>query len=236
MTIPNSEVAARRIAAIDVGSNSIRQIIADVRADGSIDVVDEMKAHPRLGRGLEETGALNPESVDAAIDTLQRMATLAKQFGAHRVEAVATSAVRDAENAEFFLARVKQMTGLKLRVLKGDDEARLCFRSALAHFDLGEGRSVIADIGGGSLELALSAEGVVDRLVSLPLGVIRLTERFLQSHSAKRLRKLNGPVGAAGIHHHDLISPQHARHCRFDLGGFVKGKNVGGYLLHRMRG
>ena len=201
MTSPHPESqTARRIAAIDVGSNSIRQIIADVRPDGTIDVVDEMKAHPRLGRGLEATRALAPESMDLAVEALQRMATLAKQQGAQRIEAVATSAVRDAENSELFLARVKQATGLKLRVLKGEDEARLSFLSALAHFDLGKGRSVILDIGGGSLELALAAEGVIDRLTSLPLGVIRLTERFLsepKAHSPKQLRKLRKIVRKA---------------------------------------
>jgi exopolyphosphatase/guanosine-5'-triphosphate,3'-diphosphate pyrophosphatase len=187
----------RRIAAIDVGSNSIRQIIADVRGDGTIDVVDEMKAHPRLGKGLDATGALSTESMDLAIDALQRMATLAKQQGAQRIEAIATSAVRDAENAEMFLARVKQATGLKLRVITGEDEARLSFRSALAHFDLGAGRSVIMDIGGGSFELALAAEGVVDQLVSLPLGAIRLTERYLQGDADKGLRRLRKEVRRA---------------------------------------
>jgi exopolyphosphatase/guanosine-5'-triphosphate,3'-diphosphate pyrophosphatase len=168
--------AARRIAAIDVGSNSIRQIIADVRIDGTIDVVDEMKVHPRLGRGLHESG-------------IARMATLAKQFGAVRVEAVATSAVREAENSELFLARVKQATGLRLRVVSGEDEARMSFRSALAHFDLKTGRSVIMDIGGGSMQLSLAAEGVVDQLISLPLGALRLTERFL-SETGKRVKGL----------------------------------------------
>ena len=196
---PPETQTARRIAAIDVGSNSIRQIIADVRPDGTIDVVDEMKAHPRLGRGLEATKALSTESMDFAVEALSRMATLAKEQGAQRIEAVATSAVRDAENAELFLARVKQATGLKLRVLKGEDEARLSFLSALAHFDLGKGRSVIIDIGGGSLELALAAEGVVDRLTSLPLGAIRLTERYMQGggSSAKGLRKLRKQVRKA---------------------------------------
>lgn len=198
MTSPSSAPApARRIAAIDVGSNSIRQIIADVRPDGTIDVVDEMKAHPRLGKGLDSTKALSTESMDLAVETLTRMAMLAKQFGADRVEAVATSAVRDAENSELFLARVKQATGLKLRVLKGEDEARLCFRSALAHFDLGAGRSVVMDIGGGSLELALAAEGVVDRLTSLPLGALRLTERYLTPQTPKQLRRLRKTVRKA---------------------------------------
>ena len=125
------------------------------------------------------------------------MATLAKQQGAQRIEAVATSAVRDAENAELFLARVKQATGLKLRIISGEDEARLSFRSALAHFDLGAGRSIIMDIGGGSFELSLAAEGVVDRLISLPLGAIRLTERYLEGDADRGLRKLRKSVRRA---------------------------------------
>ncbi|MEX2177179.1 MAG: Ppx/GppA phosphatase family protein [Gemmatimonadaceae bacterium] len=184
----------RRIAAIDVGSNSIRQIIADVRADGAIEVVDEMKVHPRLGRGMDTTGAMDTESMDLAIEGLSRMAVLAKQLKADRVEAVATSAVRDAANAELFLARVRQATGLRLRVLSGEDEARLSFRSALAHFDLGSGRSVIMDIGGGSMQLSLVADGVVDGLSSLQLGAIRLTERFLSGGDGRGLKRLRKHV------------------------------------------
>jgi len=184
----------RRIAAIDVGSNSIRQIVADVHPDGAIDVVDEMKTHPRLGRGLERTGLLDARAMDEAIEGLTRMAMLAKQLGAHRVETVATSAVRDATDAEMFIARVREATGLRMRVLKGEDEARLSFRSALAHFDLGAGRSVIVDIGGGSLQLSLAAEGVIDGLHSLPLGAIRMTERFLEGGNAKGVKRLRKHV------------------------------------------
>jgi exopolyphosphatase / guanosine-5'-triphosphate,3'-diphosphate pyrophosphatase len=222
-------VSARRIAAIDVGSNSIRQIIADVRADGTIDVVDEMKAHPRLGRGLDASGALGPESMDLAIDALTRMAQLAKQLNATRVEAVATSAVRDAVNAEFFLARVKQATGLKLRVLRGEDEARLTFRSALAHFDLGAGRSVVLDIGGGSLELALAAEGVVDRLASLPLGAIRLTERYAPESNPRGLRKLRKRVRREIK---DIVSSRDWRGARV-IGSGGTFTNLAGIYLQR---
>src|SRR5687767_9897788 len=84
-----------RIAAIDIGSNSIRQIIADVSAGGVIRVVDEMKAAPRLGAGLHKSGVLAEEAIDRAVESLVRMATLARQMGAERIEAVATSAVRD---------------------------------------------------------------------------------------------------------------------------------------------
>ena len=185
----------KRIAAIDIGSNSIRQIVADVSPKGEIFVVDEMKAAPRLGAGLEETHLLPAEAMDRAIAALGRMATLARQFGAVRIDAVATSAVREAGNAELFLARVKRETGLRVRVLEGAEEARLSFRSALAHFDLGRGRTVVMDIGGGSLELAASADGVVEHLASLPLGAIRLTERFLRDgKGAKAMKKLRREV------------------------------------------
>jgi exopolyphosphatase/guanosine-5'-triphosphate,3'-diphosphate pyrophosphatase len=92
---------------------------------------------------------------------------------------VATSAVRDAANGGAFLDRVQAEAGLRVRVLSGEEEARLSFRSALAHFELATGRTVVMDIGGGSLELALAAEGLLDRLVSLPFGAIRATEQFL---------------------------------------------------------
>jgi exopolyphosphatase/guanosine-5'-triphosphate,3'-diphosphate pyrophosphatase len=184
-----------RISAIDIGSNSIRQTIADVSPTGTIRVVDEMKAAPRLGAGLYKKGALSEVAIENALSTLKRMATLADQLGAKRSEVVATSAVRDASNGEEFLRLVKAETGLKVRILHGEDEARLSFRSALAHFDLGVGRSVVMDIGGGSLELALSEDGLVERLISLPLGAIQMTERYLGADIKKKgMRKLRKHV------------------------------------------
>jgi exopolyphosphatase/guanosine-5'-triphosphate,3'-diphosphate pyrophosphatase len=185
----------RRVAAIDIGSNSIRQIVADVSPEGAIQVVDEMKAAPRLA-GLAKTGELSETSMHAALAAIDRMATLAKQLGASRIDAVATSAVREASNASVFLAEISRSTGLKVRVLDGDEEARLSFRSAVAHFDLGVGRTVVIDIGGGSLELALAAEGVIERLGSLPFGAIRMTEEFFASGiTPKRVEKLRDAVG-----------------------------------------
>jgi exopolyphosphatase/guanosine-5'-triphosphate,3'-diphosphate pyrophosphatase len=184
-----------RIAAIDIGSNSIRQIIADVSPTGTIRVVDEMKAAPRLGAGIHETGELSREAGDAAIEALGRMEALARQLGARRTRAVATSAVRDAGNSDDWLARVKLETGLVVEVLDGDDEARLSFRSAQAHFDLGIGRAAVIDVGGGSLELVLSADGLIERLISLPFGAIRLTEKyFAKGITPRSMRKLRRRV------------------------------------------
>ena len=193
------EADVRRIAAIDIGSNSVRQIIADVTGGGAIQVVDEMKAAPRLASGLAETGQLADTSMARAVEAIARMATLARQLGADHIEAVATSAVRDAANATDFVGRVHKETGLRVRVLDGEEEARLSFRSALAHFELGMGRAVVVDIGGGSLELVLSADGVIERLGSLPLGAVRLTERYMPdgTTSPKTLRALRKEVREA---------------------------------------
>src|SRR5712675_215583 len=115
------------ISAIDIGSNSIRQTIADVSPTGIIRVVDEMKAAPRLGAGLLETGMLSEIAIQNALIALSRMATLGTQLGVKRTEVVATSAVRDAENGDEFLQRVRTETGLKVRILRGEDEARMSF-------------------------------------------------------------------------------------------------------------
>jgi exopolyphosphatase/guanosine-5'-triphosphate,3'-diphosphate pyrophosphatase len=175
-----------RVAAIDIGSNSIRQIIADVSPSGTIHVVDEMKAAPRLGTGLDASGALDEGAIFRAIDALGRMATLARRMRSDRVEVVATSAVRDASNRTEFLDRVEQATGLRVRVLSGEEEARLGHVSARAHFDLSGKRAVVMDIGGGSLELALSDDGELERLVSLPFGALRLTEQWLGTGARPR--------------------------------------------------
>lgn len=195
-TMPSETVP--RIAAIDIGSNSIRQIVADVSPDGAIRIVDEMKAAPRLGAGLAKTGLLDEDRMHEAVQALTRMSELARQLGAKRIEAVATSAVRDATNGAGFIARVRREAGLKVRVLVGPEEARLAYRSALAHFELGVGRAVVMDIGGGSLELALVAEGLVERLISFPFGAIRLTELYLKGRTGpKGVRKIRKAVGLA---------------------------------------
>ncbi len=191
---PDGADKPTRIAAIDIGSNSIRQIIADVSPDGSIRVIDELKASPRLGAGLETTGQLSVVSIQNALATLARMAALAKQLGAKRTEVIATSAVRGASNGQRFLDLVRDETGLRVKIVDGEGEAALSFRSALAHFDLGVGRAAIVDIGGGSLELALSADGLVERLISLPLGAIRMTEEFLAQGGRKGLTRLRKHV------------------------------------------
>lgn len=141
---------------------------------------------PRLGEGLVRTGRLADDAMDAAVVAIGRMATLAKQLRADRVEIVATSAVRDAANAFEFTERIEADTGHRVRILSGDEEAVLCYRSALAHFELGAGRSVVVDIGGGSLEVVLAKDGLIERVASLPFGAVRLTNQFLADGARPR--------------------------------------------------
>lgn len=154
-----------------------------------------MKSAPRLGAGIHETGRLSSHSMAGALAALNRMSALAKQLGAKRRRVVATSAVREASNGAEWLALVRKEAGMRVSILDGTEEARLSFLSALAHFDLAAGRAVVVDIGGGSLELALSADGLVERLISLPFGAIRLTDKyFAKGISPAALAKLRRSV------------------------------------------
>jgi len=168
-----------RFAAIDVGSNSIRCLIAELGEDGHLQVIDDLKDQPRLARGLSSSGVLAPESMERALESLGRMVQAAERRGAARLALVATSAVRDAANGAEFAERVKHELGIPLEVIDGETEARLAFLSVSEHFPIGRGRAVVADIGGGSLELVLAVGGLVDRVVSLPFGAVRLTEQYL---------------------------------------------------------
>jgi exopolyphosphatase/guanosine-5'-triphosphate,3'-diphosphate pyrophosphatase len=182
-----------RFAAIDVGSNSIRCLIAERGEDGHLQIIDDLKDQPRLARGLSSTGLLGATSMDHALESLGRMVQAAERRGASRVALVATSAVRDAANGAEFAERVKKEIGIPLEVIDGETEARLAFLSVSEHFAIGRGRAVVADIGGGSLELVLAVGGLVDRVVSLPFGAVRLTEQYLagakdEGTGARRLR------------------------------------------------
>ncbi len=168
-----------RFAAIDVGSNSIRCLIAELGEDGHLQIIDDLKDQPRLARGLSATGLLAPDSVERALESLGRMVQAAERRGAARVALVATAAVRDAANGAEFAERVKKEIGIPLEVIDGETEARLAFLSVREHFPIRRGRAVVADIGGGSLELVLAVGGLVDRVVSLPFGAVRLTEQYL---------------------------------------------------------
>lgn len=175
-----------RLAAIDVGSNSIRLLIADYSPTTGLVPIDEVKAQPRLAQGLAKTGALAPEAMERALDALRHMAEVCRRRRVTRVAAVATAAVREARNGAAFARRVQRELGLPLRIISAEHEAQLSYRSVARHFRLAGTRSLIADIGGGSLELIAAVDGLVERSRSLPCGAVRLTERHLPGERSLR--------------------------------------------------
>lgn len=170
-----------RLAAIDVGSNSVHMVIADVSPDGRIQVVDRVKEMVRLGRRTFITGRLPADAMDLAVRALKTFGRLARARRVDRLRAVATSAVREAKNGAAFVRRLRRETGIPVRVISGADEAGLIFRAARHALGLEGGPHLLVDIGGGSVELGLVQDGRALWLRSLPLGVARLTERYLSS-------------------------------------------------------
>jgi exopolyphosphatase/guanosine-5'-triphosphate,3'-diphosphate pyrophosphatase len=168
-----------RIAAIDVGSNSVRLLVAEYDPASGLSIVDELKDQPRLAAGLARTGCLSDAAMDRAIQTLGRMREVCQRRGVRRIAAVATAAVREAENGPWFVRRVRQELDIPLRIIDVETEAALSYRSVAHHFPLAGERTIVADIGGGSLELIGAVDGLVELTLSLPLGAVRLTELYL---------------------------------------------------------
>ena len=163
-----------RIAAIDVGSNTILLTIAEYDPDSGLVVIEEGEGQPRLGAGLSATGRLGEDAMARALETLTRMRDACRRHEVKRLAAAATAAVREAENGAEFVERVRAL-GIPLRTISAATEAALSYRSAAHHFPGGK-RTLVADIGGGSLELIGAEKGAIRLSRSLPLGAVRLTE------------------------------------------------------------
>jgi len=185
-----------RLGAIDVGSNSIRLLVAEFDPQGGIKVIDEVKDQPRLAAGIAESNRLDEFAMARALQTLGRMREVAERRGVKRISAVATSAVREADNGKAFVDRVRREVGIPLRIIDPETEAALSWRSVAHHFPLGTGRALVADIGGGSLELIGAINGLVELTRSLPLGAVRLTEQYLfeDRSRSKEVAKLRSKV------------------------------------------
>jgi len=165
-----------RVGAIDLGTNSTRLLIADV-VDGRIEEVERRVVITRLGEGVDTRRHLLPAPIARVRNVLTDFRRELEALGAVRTLAIATSAVRDAENGEAFLGEVEWSYGFTTRLLSGDEEGLLAFRGVTAGRVLEE-RTLILDVGGGSTELILADAGGVRAHVSLDVGSVRLTERF----------------------------------------------------------
>jgi exopolyphosphatase/guanosine-5'-triphosphate,3'-diphosphate pyrophosphatase len=168
-----------RVAALDLGTNTTRLLIADV-TDGRVEELVRRTTITRLGEGVDDGRRLLPAALARAHDTLADYREDAERLGAERALLVATSAVRDADNGEALLNEIERIHGFPTRLVGGREEAELMFRG-VASGGLAERRTLVLDVGGGSTELVVGGPHGVEEVVSLQLGSVRSTERFLHS-------------------------------------------------------
>jgi exopolyphosphatase/guanosine-5'-triphosphate,3'-diphosphate pyrophosphatase len=164
------------LAAIDVGTNSIHLVIARLGAGGRFETVTREKAVVRLGHGGGDMKRLEPDAIERGVVALERMGRLAAASGAP-VRAVATSAVREAENADEFLKAAARV-GVDVEVISGHEEARLIHLGALQAVPVYDRRVLVIDVGGGSTEVVVGERGRTLAVRSFKLGAVRLTDRF----------------------------------------------------------
>jgi exopolyphosphatase / guanosine-5'-triphosphate,3'-diphosphate pyrophosphatase len=180
-----------KLAAIDLGSNSFHLLVADMERSGDFTKLGSHKEVLRLGTVVREHGQLTPEAFDNALSSVNRMVTTAVQLEAAKILVVATSALRDARNGGQFIRACREQLGVDVELLSGDTEARLAYMGARSALSLTTGRVLVADVGGGSVELACGGGFDCESVQSLPLGFLRLARAFPVSSvaSARRLAR-----------------------------------------------
>jgi exopolyphosphatase/guanosine-5'-triphosphate,3'-diphosphate pyrophosphatase len=187
-----------RLGVLDVGSNTVHLLVVDAHSGARPLPAYSHKAELKLAELLDADGAISPDGIDRLAGTLSEALQVSEDQGVEDLLPFATSAVREAANAEHVLARVADETGVKLEVLSGEDEARLTFLAARRWFGWSVGQLLLLDIGGGSLEMAYGQDEEPDAAVSLPLGAGRLTSSWLPDDppDASDLRELRRHVRA----------------------------------------
>lgn len=188
-----------KVAAIDVGSNSIKLVVVDAAASDSFAVLAREKETVRLGHNTLRRGHLSAATIQRAADCIKRFRSIAEARGAERIFAVATASVREARNARQFIKEVDQRTGVRISILSAIEEARL-IGIAASHGCATRGASIInIDIGGGSTEISLMRDGAPAQLFSVKLGAVGLTERYISTDpvKSKELRPMIEEVRAA---------------------------------------
>jgi exopolyphosphatase/guanosine-5'-triphosphate,3'-diphosphate pyrophosphatase len=172
---------AQRFAFIDIGTNTILCLIAEIKNDGSFDVFDDLAEITRLGQGVHQTGRISPEGEERSLKVLQRYLERCKRLNVEKIIAVGTSALRDARNSAEVRARFEVQLGFDVRVISGDEEAEYAFLAVQQGLPLNRRELLVVDVGGGSTEFVRgNAAGVVEA-ISIGVGSVRLTEQFLRS-------------------------------------------------------
>ena len=175
-------------ASIDIGTNSVLLLVANIR-DGGIEVLEEKQAVPRLGKGVDADKNLHPDSCDRVVEVLKKYKFhLDENYpqAANDVVVTATSAVRDSSNREEFLNQIYQETGWRVQLLTGEEEAQTTYTGAISVLKDQSENFVVLDIGGGSTEIALGKQLQLSSGVSVDMGSVRFSERYLKSDPPKK--------------------------------------------------
>ncbi len=173
-----------------MGSNAIRIVIAEFRAPARFREIASERVAVRLGRYVYRTGRLDEEALEGAVGAMVRFRSLLDEHGVERYRAVATSAVRDAANRDELVRRVRKASRVELEVVSGPEEARLVCRAAAHRLPLGGKRWLLADVGGGSIELAVFDREGVAACASHPLGAVRLLEEAGDAENTGRIERV----------------------------------------------
>ena len=169
-----------KLAVVDIGTNSIHMVLAEVQPDYSYKILDRVKDMTRLGDGTFDRGRLSNLAIVRGVEVLRNFTNLARNKGFERIVATATSAVREARNGGEFLKTVMKETGLRVRVVTGQEEARLIYLGVRHSMELSDSPSLIVDVGGGSVELIACNKEKMLFGKSLKLGAIRLADKYLK--------------------------------------------------------
>lgn len=171
-----------RIGAIDIGTNTVLLLVADVDEAGMITPLAYEQRIPRLGKDVDAQKMIGRAAFDRVTNVLREYASICENLKPERILAAGTSAVRDAKNSEEFIAHIRERTGLSIEVLSGDEEARLVYYGAVSGVPATHGSRFIAvlDIGGGSTEITVGTRQKIHDKVSLDIGSVRLTEKFFK--------------------------------------------------------
>jgi len=187
-----------RVAAIDIGTNSIRLLKAEI-IDGKLISGDKALDMTRIGEGVNETGMLSEAGMKRSVKALAAFAQEAQAWGAKHIFALATSAVRDAKNREVFLKRVKEVCGLEIEVISGEQEAKIGFVGVLAGLTNLEGQLLVIDVGGGSTELIVGDALGIQFAYSANVGAVRMTGKHITTDPISNIECENVKVDIAKI-------------------------------------
>jgi exopolyphosphatase/guanosine-5'-triphosphate,3'-diphosphate pyrophosphatase len=205
------------VAAVDIGTNSVRLLITDAQAKQ----LERRMQITRLGQGVDVTGVLHPEAIARTLDVLSEYGALLRTHAVARVRAAATSAARDAANSSEFFDAAERALGARPELLSGEEEAQLSFRGATAGVDPAQGPFLVVDIGGGSTEFVLGSSAP-EALISVPMGCVRMTERHLKSDppTPEQLAACDADIRAVLAHVKRAV-PVHQARLMIGLAGTV---------------